>query len=428
MANQLKKAGIYITSFLGAVGTGLQNYMAAASLVKDLMDVSFAASKAGLGIIHGVAATLGGLCSGLVNLCINVELIESFLERITKKKRPHLEGWQKFRYWFGSGVFIVTGLMFGLTAFAFGPVGALAALGIASGIFVSAIMIVQELETWLESFDNPENKQKKTIKEIFIEWKASLTKGKILGVAIAVGNVVALSLLFTLGLATFLTGVGVPALPALIAAAVVAFTGGAFTEFYFYNRFLSGFCGKLKENWEKFKSSALPVLGFITAGLNGIVNGVLCYVGIMMITSLLTAASIAVPPLGVLIAVAATAAVFAAAASFILGLDFWQRNSGKWVAFFKKQPNEMTDVAPVADTKSIFCRLKDAVVLKAVALKTWIADESVNKTDSSSVKLPIKRVTRDGSVSKSTSALFSSSDVKVAKGHVSASVPIYARP
>jgi len=32
--------------------------------------------------------------------------------------------------------------------------------------------------------------------------------------------------------------VGVPALPALIIGASGAFTGGAFTEFYFYNSFL----------------------------------------------------------------------------------------------------------------------------------------------------------------------------------------------
>lgn len=365
-----KKFGIYLVSLLGAAGTGLQNYMAVAALIKDLMDGAFAATKAGLSIIHSIALAFGGLCSGLVNFCINIGLIENFLERITKKKKPDLKGWQKFRYWFGSGVFVVTGLLFGLTALAFGPVGALAAVSIAAGIFVAGIMMIQELETWLESFDDKEEiivdatgqkktiiKKKKSLKELFIEWKNSLTKKKVVGIIIGAGNVIALSLLFTLGLTSFLTGVGVAALPALIIGAAFAFTGGAFTEFYFYNRFLSDFCENIKEKWKAFKETKYPALGMASGIINALVNGVLSYIGIIMITSLLTAASIAVPPIGIVIAVAAIAATFAAVASFILGLDFWINNSKKITGYFTKEKSPSDKPMEGGDNHSITSRL-----------------------------------------------------------------------
>lgn len=361
MKRSPKKIGIYIVSVLGAAGTGLQNYMAVATLIKSMMTSAFAVSKAGVGIIHGLALSLGGICSGVANVCINIELLENFVERITQKPRPKLVGWQRFRYWFGSGVFIFTGVLFGLTAFAFGPIGPLAALGIAAGVFVAAIMAIQELETWLESFDNQKEGNKKSLKDIFKEWKASLTKSKCLGIAIAVGNVVALSLLFTMGLGSFLMGVGVPALPAIITAFTFAFTGGAFTEFYFYNRFLSSFCNNIKENWQKFWQAKHPLIGLVCGAVNALVNGVLSYVGIMMITGLLVTAGIAVPPLGVVIAVAASVAVCAGLASFILGIDFWIRNSEKLTSIFHK--NNPTHTLPFAqdkeqmDTKAILSQL-----------------------------------------------------------------------
>jgi MFS family permease len=349
----LKKPGIYIVSMLGAAGTALQNYSAVAAFLKSIFHAAFAGSKIGLGLIHGLAISLGGLCSGVVNLCINIELLENFLERVTQKKKPQLQGWQRFRYWFGSGVFVATGVLFGLTTLAFGPIGPLAALGIAAGIFVAGIMIIQELETWLEGFDNVGKEQKKSLKEIFKEWKATLTKSKAFGTIIAIGNVVALSLLFTMGLGSFLLSVGVPALPAIVTALVIAFTGGAFTEFYFYNRFLATFCNKIKENWHKFWQTKYPIVGLLCGVANSVVNGVLSYIGIMMITGLIAAAGIAVPPLGVLIAVAVTAALFAAAASFILGMDFWIRNSEKLTNFFKKSKETVVEPSANGSTRII---------------------------------------------------------------------------
>lgn len=323
----IKQIAIYTISLLGAAGNALQGYMAMVALLNSFIGAAFSLSKAGIGLIQGLAIAAGGLCGGIVNFFINIDLLESFLERVTAKKAmPNLTGWQKVQYWFGSGVFILTGILFGLTAFAFGPVGALAAVAIAAGFFVAAIMMIQELETWLESFDDP-NQNKKSISQVVAAWYASLSPGKMLGYGITVFNVIGLSLLFTLGLTTFLVGVGLATLPALIIGLAVAFTIGAFTEFYFYNRFLSAFCDKLLENLKEFWQSKYSPLGLSVALINATVFGVTSYVAIMSITSLLVAVSIALPPVGVVIASAATVSAFVGVASLVLSMDFWRRNS-----------------------------------------------------------------------------------------------------
>jgi hypothetical protein len=332
MKAALKKIGVYVVSGLGALGTALQNYVAVAQLASSLMSSTFAVTKAGVGIIQSIAIAFGGVCSGIVNFFVNVGLLEDFINRLfgepdPEKPKPKLTPGQKFWLVLGSIVFIATGILFGLTALAFGSIGVMAAISVAAGIFVSAIMIIQELETWFQSFDDAKENAK-SIKQIAKEWFASLTKEKLMGVVIAIGNVLALSLLFTFGLASFLISiVGVPAFPAVIAAFTVAFTGGAFTEFFFYNKFLSNFCGQLKKNWNEFWASKYSPLGLVTSSINAIVNGVLSYVGITAMTGLLVAAGIAVPPVGVVIAIAAVAAVFAGLASFVLCLDFWKSNS-----------------------------------------------------------------------------------------------------
>jgi hypothetical protein len=347
----LKQLSVKILSLLGAAGTALQSYMAVAGFIQGLLHVAFAASRAGIGLTHGLAAVLGGFCTGIINFSINTELLDSFIHRILHKPSPELSGWQKFRYWLGCGVFILTGILFGLTAIAFGPTGPLAIVSLTAGIFVAIIMMVQELETWLESFDNPDNLPKKSLKELFYEWKNSLNNGKLLGFVISIGNVVALSLLFTVGLCTFFTGMGVAALPAVAISFGLAYTCGAFTEFYFYNRFLSAYCDKFSDNWKKLMEGPYPYLGIACAATNAVVNGILAYVGVMMIISLLAAASLAVPPLTVMIGIAATLAVFAGAASGILGMNFWLKKS---VDLKKYMNNTDTLLSPsTSDTTSV---------------------------------------------------------------------------
>jgi len=355
----IKKLLIGLVSLLGALGNSLQNYMAVLDLLKTLVHGTAVLSKISNGILHLLAVSIGSVCSSFVNLCINIELLESFLERITTKTRPNLQGWQKFQYWFGSGIFIITGILFGLTAFAFGPIGALAAISIAAGIFVAIIMMIQELETWLDSFDHEDDK-KKSLLEIFNEWYASLSKGKLIGHIIAIGNVMALSLLFTLGLANFLIGIGVALLPALITGFVIAFTVGAFTEFYFYNKFLAVFCHNLPENLHRFWQAKYSPLGLVMSAVNGLVNGVLSYVGIQIVAGLLLMAGMTMPTLPIII-LAATAAVFAGLASFILGLDFWQRNSARLFTFdSEKVQTSPTPYQTSSAATAIYKKLADS--------------------------------------------------------------------
>lgn len=389
---KLKKLGVSAVAWLGALGTGLQNYMGVASLIQSLMSASLATGRAGLGLIHSFAVLLGGFCSTLMNYCMNIKLLQDFYVRLTQSKKPNLTGWAKFRYYFGISVFVGTGILFGLTAIAFGPTGALALVSIFAGIFVSVIMIIQEVETWLKSFDG-EQSAPKSLKQSFCDWKTNLTGGKLLGLAITIGNVFALSLLFTIALGSFFVSLGVPALPALIAGAAVAFTGGAFTEGYFYYGFLSDFCDKFKAKWNTIWEQPYPALGIASAAGNAVVNAALAYTGVFMLTSLLAAASIAAPPLGAIIAVAAVTAVFAGSASFILGLDFWIDNAAKLKNFFSrnKKPISSEMVKPTveegakntADIKNKFSLGGESATVSSAPV-TPIQDQDSSFTDKKS--------------------------------------------
>lgn len=313
---------IWGISLAGAAGIALQNFMAFQLFLNSL-------GRLTVQTVLGISGALGGAVSGLVNLCMNLELLNDFLSRFKKGRvKPKLEGWKKFRYYFGSFVFIATGILFGLAALAFGGSGILAGLGLGAGILVSIIMIFQELETWLQSFDGAEA-QKKSLKKIFNDWLESLKKpkagiSKAAGFLISVGNVLALSLLFAFGLSSFLIGIaGVPAVPAIIGSLVVAFTVGAFTEFYFYNYFLSKFCEDIVLNWKEFLklSSAKMSLAVLSSAINAAVNGVLCAATVASFNFILLSAGMSAIPLGIIV----TASVFCALASFILGTTFWTK-------------------------------------------------------------------------------------------------------
>lgn len=313
MSTLTKKStfSIYVLSFLGAVGNSFQNFLAFLDFLKGVGGTSLLFNKVLSGVFN--------FCGGLINLAINVGLLKGFLERLKgKKPKQKLTPWQTFSYWTGFGVFIITGVLFALTAYAFGTaMGPLAGLAIAAGIFVGMIMMIQELETWLRDFD--EGKEILSPIAIFKKWCSDLDAVKMTAFVISVGNVMALSLLFTAGLTLFLTTVGVPAFAAAVAGFVVAFTFGAFTEFYFYNGFITDFCINCKSKWTALKESKWASLGMLSIGINALVNGVLCYTGVYMLGGLLCAAHIAFPVLPLAI----IASLFAGLASLLLGADFW---------------------------------------------------------------------------------------------------------
>lgn len=317
-----KQALSYSISALGALGGALQNYIAVDIFLRGLLSGAAPLSQLLSGFIQSVAVGAGGVCSGMVNFYINVGLLDKFIDRMTHDSAcGELDGWNEFMYYAGIFVFAVTGVLFGATAFTFGITSPLSALAVASGVFVAIIMTIQEVETWLQSFDHTSSN--KSVYELFTNWMETLTFGKACGHIIAAGNVIALSVLFTLGLAEVLITLQVAAFTAFVIGLTTAFTFGAFTEFYFYNFFLADFCADFSENWELMKETPNAALGFVCVSINAFVNAALTYSGVGLMTGLLTLAGVALPPVAVIVALSAISAFFAGSASFILGLDFW---------------------------------------------------------------------------------------------------------
>ncbi len=307
-------------SGLGAVGVALQNYPAVELFIKGLVKPASALSGRA---IQAAALGMGGVCSGMVNFWMNVELLDGFFARMTSTKEyvyKQLSLLEQVQYFGGIGVFIVTGALFGLMAFTFALEGPLALLSIAAGVFVAGIMTVQEVETWLSSYDPKEAKEAEVL-------TGMQQFGKWCGHIIAAGNVLALSLLFSLGMAQSLMMINVAAFPALAAGVAVAFTFGAFTEFYFYNFYLADFCKDFGKKWEQMMALSNASFGMLCISINAFVNAALTYAGVMMLTGTLVAASVVVPPVGVMIALAAVSAVFGGSASFMLGMAFWIRQN-----------------------------------------------------------------------------------------------------
>lgn len=509
-------AGIFV-AFLGGIGVGLQNTLG----VFDLLKLGLTLSNA-----IPLAILTGGLCCAIVNFSLNTDLLHNFWERLTKKPMPILSPTLKIQYWLGVFVFLLTGCLFGLTAFSVAAssggllnLDAFAIIGIAAGVFVSLITIPQELETWLASFDHPiltelgkaieeiehiektanpdvtsidekteildelyetlSEKIKAHIKQIkrfharpllmqtrltelqtwfagvsdfedinqeiqgiidgpkkkhdttpgslqtdltdssksiqasvknlktvdvnntltkeildkkldslqtnideflksktcmnllglegiqafkkefeaeiekkqashsiltaFKNWLKNLSFGKFMGLILSLANTVSLSLLFTIGLTTFLTYLGVPAFPALIVGFSVAFTAGAYTEFYFYHYFLSDFCDQIGEKWEDLLSKPNSVLGIVIVAVNAGVNGAIAYFGVQLLENLFLAAGIPVPSL---VPLAWVSAIFGGIASFLLGSNFWIENAvrfAQWTGSGVEEKNEKQD-------------------------------------------------------------------------------------
>lgn len=325
-------------SAFGALGVALQNYQGVELALTRVLPVA-ARSKT---LIELTALAAGGLCSGMVNFWMNQGLLDGFFARMTARtpyRYTQLTAWERVQYFGGIFVFSVTGILFGLTAFTFAMEGPIAILSIAVGIFVAAIMTIQEIETWLSSYDQTTIHEKEYM-------TISKQIGKYCGHMIAAGNVIALSLLFTLSLAQSLVMLHVAMLPALTLAAVVAFTFGAFTEYYFYNYYLAAFCKNFYEHWHAMLAAPNAAFGFLCVTTNAIVNMALTYAGLDLLATWLLVAEIALPPVVITTLIFGILSCFAGAASFALGMDFWNKQSTSAPAsepkaaqgFFSKSP------------------------------------------------------------------------------------------
>lgn len=320
---------------IGGAGVGLQNYLAVTSL-----------TSSGGSIIQGLLQAGGAVGAGAgaaANFLFNYDLLRSFFDRITgkKKRRKPLPVWRQIIRFVGGVLVVMTGLMFGGVSFAFGMSSPLAILGIVAGVAVAGVTTIQELETWLQNFDK-EEEEEKTLAQLWQEWWDELTWRKAVGYFIALMNSLALCLTFAIGLTVFFSFLGMPAMPALIAGFVSAFTAGLFTEMSFYGTFLGGFCANISQRWSDFKNTKWTPVGATVAVTNALINGVLMYAAVGMLTAVVVAAGIAAPPLGVIIGVGVVCAVFATVASLILGVNFWTDGIGALFPSFKKFVEEKT--------------------------------------------------------------------------------------
>src|SRR3990167_11293425 len=307
-----------ILSGLGAFGVALQNYPAVEIFIQGI-----ARTRApGMAVISGLSQPLaffsGVICGGLINFWMNVALLDRFFARMLSDNDYYyqsLSPWQQLQYFSGIFVFIVTGILFGLMAFTFSMEGPLAILSVAAGIFVAIIMTIQEIETWLSSYSSPIQEEEPLT--YVQQW------GKICGHIIAIGNVFALSLLFTLGLTESLIALQVAGITALIVGFTISFTFGAFTEYYFYNYYLANFCKELDKNWLLMLQTDSAYLGLLCISTNAFVNAALTYSGVELLASLLLGVGISLPSLPMITALSLVSAFFAGSASMVLGLDFW---------------------------------------------------------------------------------------------------------
>ena len=310
---------------LGALGVALQNYQATALFINSLANGVLSANGC---LTQILSLGAGGICSGMTNFWMNGALLDEFFKRMDPNNSQQYQPpilislWKKLQYYVGIFVFVVTGILFGLMAFTFAMTSPLAILSVAAGIFVAGIMTIQEVVTWMVGWDGYDE-QAEAIEHVEAPFTHLELTGKWVGHLIAAGNVLALNLLFTLSLAQGLIALHVAAFPALIAGFAVAFTFGAFTEYYFYNFYLAKFCKDFGKNVSEMMTIPHAWLGMVCITINALVNGALTYSGVGLLSTLLLAANIALPPLAVLVTLAAVCAFFAGSASFILGMDFW---------------------------------------------------------------------------------------------------------
>lgn len=312
-------------SILGAMGVAIQNYPAVELFLSSCFKIGSGTSAYLRWMMHFASFGAGSLCGGMVNYYMNIALLEDYFARLVNNQNNKkfnvnkLSISEQLQYWGGVLIFIVTGILYGCMAFAFSMDGPLAQLSILSGFFVSAVMTIQEVETWIKKFEEfYENKE-----DITSELSHEQVCGEFWGQVIAVGNVIALSLLFSLSLTQTLMALEVAALPSLGIGLGVAFTFGAFTEYYFYYYFLGKFCRDFSDNLNNMLQLPNANLGILCIFLNAFVNSALTYSGIMMLTGLFASANIILPPSAIMLLLAGSSALCAGAASFLLGMDFW---------------------------------------------------------------------------------------------------------
>ncbi len=144
----------------------------------------------------------------------------------------------------------------------------------------------------------------------------------------------------TLGLAQCLMALNCSIGLSLCIGASIAFSIGAFAEYFFYKDYLSNFCANIKEKLSLMTQSQNAGLGIFCVLTNGLVNSALVYAGIQLLLDMVATAGFLSTSSFIIPLATIGFTIFAGTASVILGMDFWiSRNT-------KKIPNDVGELTP----------------------------------------------------------------------------------
>jgi hypothetical protein len=220
----------------------------------------------------------------------------------------------------------------------------------------NSLSSLETIETLKKDIEEQIKKEQaaRSVLSSLANWLKNLSFGKLVGLILSLANTMALSLMLTIGLTTFLSYVGVPALPALITGFSVAFTAGAYSEFYFYHYFLSDFCDQIQEKWKDLMERPNPLLGIFVVAINAGVTGAIAYFCVQILEHLFVAAGVSVPSL---LPLAWVSAVSSGVASFLLGSSFWidtAERFAQWAGIGSSPVKEKSEKQDEATRKEFF--------------------------------------------------------------------------
>jgi len=133
-------------------------------------------------------------------------------------------------------------------------------------------------------------------------------------------------MLFTLALAQCLLLLNCSLALSLGIGASIAFTFGAFTEYFFYKDYLTDFCQNIQKHLSHNTNSCNNLFGLLTAMVNGLVNAALAYAGIDLLFQMIYSSGLSwIPTIAPVVTIVLS--LFAGTASLILGFNFWSKQN-----------------------------------------------------------------------------------------------------
>ena len=273
-----------VASILSGLVSGYQSFIALLEMLKPGVNILFLFRKAstamavlGIGIVSS--------CNALINFHMGFDLFRNFFRRLFENRntRPTVEmsTRDKFKYWCGLTLIVINIVLFGCAGFVLaltmGCSPAFTVLAVTTGLIGALLNGIQEIETWLEKFENKKDKQKSYTLQKSVP-------ANCIGGFLAFLIAASVSAFLTTGLIGAFAACGFGTLPLLGAAAIACTIGGS-TIFMYYNQYLPKFFGRIRSQCEKFKNSSLTHK--ISVVINAIATGASSYTGLLLLSALI---------------------------------------------------------------------------------------------------------------------------------------------